>query len=177
MRRALALVAAVSALLVAGAAQARQVVYTAHLSGDAPTSSTGSHATGDARILVDTEARTVDVSLDVNGITLDGLWDTLVARPIGPIHLHLYGAHDHANPNTQVTLVFPVPFGTDYATTAVGFRVHQPPMTYAQGATLLGSSTTFEQFMASMDAGDVIVNVHTDAFHDGESSGVVTRAP
>ena len=160
--------------LSAGAAEARQLLYTADLRGDAPTSNTGSHATGQARIVVDTDAQTVDITLDVTGMTIDNLWDTLVARPIGPIHLHLYGAHNHMDPNANVSLVFPVPFGATYSVTPTGFHVSQQHATYAWGAHLLGSTTPFDQFLASMNAGDVVFNIHTDAFHDGEISGVVT---
>ena len=51
------------------------------------------------------------------------------------------------------------------------------PMAYADGAALLGSSTSFEDFLAAMDGGRVVFNIHTDAFNDGEISGVVTRTP
>ena len=138
------------------------------------TSNTGSPATGLAHILVDPQRKLVSLSLTVDGIALNGLWDNLVRAPIGPIHLHLYGAHDHADPNS-VSLVFPAPFGPSYASTRTGFQVRISNFSYVEGAGLLNSTVTFADFLAALDAGRVVVNVHTNAFHDGEISGEVIR--
>jgi len=150
------------------------LAYTAILRGDVMTSNTGSRATGLAHIQIDPQRKLVSLSLDVDGIALNGLWDNLVRAPIGPIHLHLYGGQDHADPSS-VSLVFPAPFGPSYASTKTGFQVRVADFSYVEGAGLLRSNVTFEDFLAALDAGRVVVNVHTNAFHDGEISGAVTR--
>lgn len=162
------------ALLAASPAAARQLVYTATLRGDVVTSKTGSKATGKARVVVDTDTQKVDLTLDVTGIPLDGLWDNLVAGPIGPIHMHLYSGHDHEH--ADVTLLLPVPYGATYKATPGGFSVTIKDYPYATGAALLKSGIAFDAFIADLDSGDVVLNVHTDAFHDGEISGAIAPA-
>src|SRR5262249_14504299 len=158
-----------------GAAQAKALVFTAALGGHAQPTNTGSDATGKARIVVDTDARTVDVDLDVTGITLDELWRPLAASPMGPIHLHLYGSHDHSDPNSA-SLLFPLPMGPSYAATAKGFHVATHAAPYAAGAAIVKTDASFEAFVAAMQSGRVVLNIHTDTEHDGEISGEVVPA-
>jgi len=161
--------------LVASPTSARQLAFTATLGGNAAPTDTGSDATGQARIVVDTAARTVDLTLDVQGITMDELWSKLAASPMGPIHLHRYGSHDRSA-DAAVSLVLPVPMGPAYAPTPKGFRVVMKAYPYVQGAALLKSDVSFDDFVASMQGGQVVLNIHTNAEHDGEISGEVVPA-
>ena len=152
-----------------------EVAYHATLRGDTASTSTGSKATGDAQVSVDMDAQTVDLTLNVSGITIGQLWDNLVAAPIGPIHFHIYATHDHSASDTSA-LLLPVPFGLAYAPAGDGFTVTVKDYPYAQGAALLGSDKSFVDFVAALDSGAVVLNIHTDAFQPGEISGDVTRA-
>jgi len=168
------LAAALAALLMAAspAAQAKVLAFTAALGGHAAPTDTGSDATGQASIRVDTDARTVDLTLDVQGIAEDELWSRLAASPMGPIHLHRYGSHDHSDPNSA-SLLFPVPMGPAYSATARGFHVSLKGYAYASGAATLHSDASFDDFVAAMQNGQVVLNIHTNAEHDGEISGEV----
>ena len=154
-----------------GTLLAKVLVYRSVLSGHTTTSDTGSSATGSARVRVDTNTRRVSVDLRVRGIALDALWKNLVRGPIGPIHFHQYIAR--AGQPDDVVLVLPLPYGPNYRTTRHGFRVVMKNYDYATGAQLLGSKASFEEFVAAMGGGHVILNVHTDKFTDGEISGLV----
>jgi hypothetical protein len=154
-------------------AQAKTLTYTSGLDGKVETSATGSAATGKAVLKVDTDSQIVDLDLDVAGIPLDGLFSNLVKQPLGPIHLHIYSGHDHAH--ADVTLLLPVPYGPTYAPAAGGFTVRVKGYPYATGAAVLKSTISFDQFVAALDSGDVVLNIHTDKFHDGEISGVMVR--
>jgi hypothetical protein len=156
-----------AAVLAASPAFAATKVFTAKLSGDVETSKTGSKATGTARFVVDTEKKTVDVTMEFTGLKIADLADGLVARPIGPIHLHNYGA------NGDVAVVLPTPFGAGYVDTAKGFSVTLKGFSYAEGAALLKSDLSFDGFVAAMSSGTVVLNVHTDKFGDGEISGKI----
>lgn len=159
-----------AALLAASPAFAATKVFTAKLSGDVETSKTGSKATGTARIVVDTEKKTVDVTMDFTGLKIADLEDGLLARPMGAIHLHNYLA------NGDVVLVLPTPFGPSYADTAKGFSVTMKNYPYADGASVLKSDLSFDGFLAAMASGSVVLNVHTDKFGQGEISGQVVSA-
>jgi len=152
----------------------RVVVFSTSLRGDTEPTNTGSKATGQARIAVNLGSNIVDLDLTVSGITLDQLWDNLVKAPIGPIHFHHYGSHDHGA-DAGVTLILPVPYGPDYSATRDGFKVSMTAFPYARGAALLRSGATFDDFVSSMENGMVVLNVHSDAFHDGEISGTVAK--
>ena len=154
-----------------GAAVAKVLIYRTSLSGHVSTSDTGSAATGTARVRVDTAAREVSVDLKVRGIRPDALWKNLVRGPIGPIHFHQYIPRP-GQPD-DVVLVLPLPYGPSYTATRDGFRVVMKGYDYATGAKLLGSTATFEEFVAAMGSGHVILNVHTEKFTDGEISGAV----
>ena len=160
-------VCAAAAVLAASPAFAATKVFTAKLSGDVETSKTGSKATGAARIVVDTERKTIDVTMEFTGLKIAELADGLVARPVGPIHLHNYLA------NGDVVLVLPAPFGTAYSDTAKGFNVTMKGFAYPEGAKLVGSNLTFDAFLTAMASGSVVLNVHTDKFDQGEISGQV----
>ena len=165
---------AVATLAMASAA-AETVSFRADLNGDAITSKTGSKATAKAALSIDTAKQTVNMTLDVQGISIDGLWDNLVAAPIGPIHLHHYATTDHAS-GDGVTLVMPVPFGPNYVATPGGFRVTLKDYPYATAAKLVDTKLSFAQFKASLEGGDVVLNIHTDAFNGGEISGLIVPA-
>src|SRR5262249_49782770 len=83
---------------------------------------------------------------------------------------------DHMDPNS-VSLVLPVPFGAAYKATSTGFTVRMKHYPYADGAKLLGSDLPFADFMTALDAGTIVLNIHTDKFHDGAISGDVVRSP
>jgi hypothetical protein len=162
--------------LIASKAPKRTARFTADLRGDQPPANTGSTATGKARIAVDLEARAVDLDLNVVGLRIDQLWDRLMHAPIGPIHFHHYGSMHHASDDPAVSLVLPVPFGPSYAATRTGFKVTMRGFSYAAGAALLKSDKSFDDFMAAMRMGMVALNVHTNAFTDGEINGAVLPA-
>ena len=157
-----------AASITAAPLAARTLAFHAVLVGNAGSTQTGSTATGKARVRVDTARQRVSVDLAVTGLTIDDLWDNLVAKPAGPIHFHEYPAG-----GGDATLVLPLPFGATYHKTATGFRVEMKDYDYAAGAKVLGSTTTFDTFVASLQAGRVILNVHTDRFNGGEISGTV----
>jgi hypothetical protein len=166
MLKRIVVVAAVS-LLAASPAFAAERTFSAKLSGDVETSKTGSKATGTARIVVDTDKKTVDMTIEFTGLKIADLSDGLVARPMGPIHLHNY------LPNDEVVLVLPAPFGPGYVDTSTGFKVTMTDYSYAAGAELLKSNLSFDAFLAAMASGSVVLNVHTDKFGSGEISGTV----
>ena len=124
-----------------------------------------------ARIVVDTDSKTVNMTMDFTGMKIADLSDGLIARPVGPIHLHNY------LPGGDVVLVLPSPFGPCYVDTPKGFAVTMKDMSYAAGAGILKSTLSFEDFLAAMASGSVVLNVHTDKFGDGEISGKVTAVP
>jgi CHRD domain len=169
MLKRIAFAAAIS-LLAASPAFAVEKVFTAKLSGDVETSKTGSKATGTARVVVDTDKKTVDMTMDFTGLKIADLSDGLIARPIGPIHLHNYP------PGGDVVLVLPTPFGPAYSDTAGGFKVAIKGLSYAAGADLLKSTLSFDDFLKAMASGTVVLNVHTDKFANGEISGKVVAA-
>ncbi len=176
MRRSAMKILAAALLLAPCAAQARIIAYSATLSGNSASAHTNSKATAKAQISVDPEAKTVAVRIEVAGMPLASLWDTLVAAPIGPVHLHQYAGADLADPNSS-TLAFPLPFGPSYTSTPTGFAVDTGPQSYAKGMATLGSKASFEEFVAALDRGTIVLNIHTDAFNAGEISGPVVKAP
>ena len=163
------------AVLAATPVAARDLAFTARLSGTKAPTLTGSKASGAARIVAHEESQTVDIAMDVDGLTVDDLWANLRPRPMGPIHLHLYGGTDHS-PAADAVLVFPVPYGETYAPTAKGFRVRMSGMPYAKGAAIVATKASFAEFVAALQTGKVVLNVHTNRFNDGEISGDVVPA-
>jgi hypothetical protein len=71
-------------------------------------------------------------------------------------------------------LALPLPYGATYTATADGFHVVMKDYDYAAGAKLLNSTLSFDDFVAAMKDGKVVLNVHTDKFNPGEIGGVVT---
>src|SRR5205085_11473463 len=88
--RTLFLAAASVAAATPAAASAEVLKFHVALDGKSGPEPTGSPATGTAKVRVDTVTHRVSVDLDVSGITIDDLWDTLVKAPVGPIHFHKY---------------------------------------------------------------------------------------
>jgi hypothetical protein len=154
---------------VAAPAAAEIIGFHAALDGRSGPAPTGSAATGTARITVDTDRKRVSVEMDVAGIAIPQLWDKLVAAPVGPIHLHKYASAAGGDS----VLVWPLPFGPNYSATPGGFHVAMADSDYAAGAQLLKSTLSFDDFVAAMRSGLVVLNVHTDAFNPGEISGKV----
>ena len=151
--------------------QAEILRFRAVLGGAAGSVVTDSKATGTMAMVVDTDVRRVSVNLSVDGISLDALSHAFVARPIGPVHLHQYGSHEHHG--TDVALVLPFPYGPSYRTTARGFSMVLTDHDYTAGSKLVGGTIAFDDFVAALKGGRVVVNVHTDRFEDGEISGTV----
>jgi len=162
--------ALIGTALAAAPAEARVMTFHAALDGKTGPDATGSDATGTARIRVDTDRRRVSVDMTVEGITIPQLWAKLVAKPIGPIHFHKYASADAGSASV---LVLPLPYGPNYHPTPHGIHVRMANYDYAAGAKLLNSTLSFEDFVAAMKSGLVILNVHTDKFNPGEISGKV----
>ena len=158
------LVAAIP-LVIASPVAAKTITFRATLSGIAPPTTTGSPARGTAVIRVDTSSKTVSVDLDVTGIALDQLNEGLVAKPVGPIHFHVYRTAD------DVELILPLPYGAAYKATPSGFRVSIRGYDYAAGAKLINSSATLDEFVNGLRGQRIALDVHTDKFPNGEISG------
>jgi hypothetical protein len=166
----------IAALALASApAIAETVEYRATLDGNGVTNRSGSSATANAVVTVDRVAQTVDIAITVTGLTTESLWDQLVAAPAGPIHLHRYATGDLADANSS-TLAFPVPYGATFRPTATGFSVATGPRPYSEGMATLRLTTSFDEFLAAMNSGQIVLNIHTDAFNAGEISGQVIAA-
>ena len=150
-------------------AQAKTLKFKVALDGTYGTEPTGSAATGRATVRVDTVIRRVSVDMTVDGITVDQLWDQLVAAPIGPVHFHKYAT---AAGGASV-LALPLPYGKDYSATPRGIRVKMRNYDYVAGTKVVNSTLSFEDFVAGMKSGLIILNVHTDTFNPGEISGLV----
>lgn len=160
------------ALLAAQPAAAKDLKFNAALSGDKEPTVTGSKATARAVILVDTEKQTVDLRIYANGLTVDQLSNSLRGAPMGPIHLHIYGGHDH-NHAADAELLFPAPYGPSYSGGQDSFQVETGKVAYATGAGLVRSKVAFADFVNSLQGGRVVLNIHTNKFSDGEISGDV----
>jgi hypothetical protein len=158
---------AVAMCVAAAPAEAKILKFHAVLDGKNDYAKTGSEATGRAKVRVDTDRKRVSVDLDVDGISAPQLWANLVQKPIGPIHFHLY------HPDGSAVLVLPLPYGPNYHTLPHGLHVKMVDYDYATGAKLLNSTLPFDDFVAAMKSGTVILNVHTDKFNQGEIAGKV----
>lgn len=167
--------AAAIAALAVGSAQAKELTFKAALNGQTPSTMTGSKATGQAAIRVDTDKQEVSVSLAVKGLSVDDLSSGLRKAPMGPIHLHVYGGHSHGA-NDDAELLFPLPYGSTYAPTADGFTVTVKDAPFAPAAKLVQSKSTFDDFVSALQAGRIVLNIHTNAKPEGEISGDVVPA-
>jgi hypothetical protein len=152
-------------------ASAAQLSYSASLDGVTAPTVTQSAATGTANVIVDTEAQTVSVHMQIRGITADQLWDHVIHSGMGPVHLHLYAA------NGDISLLVPFPYGASYAATPDGFTLDVENYSYAEGAAVLRSDMSFDTFVATLGSEFVYLNIHTDAFQDGEISGRLLQVP
>lgn len=161
---------AIAAALFATPAAAAELSYTATLDGVTAPTNTGSLATGTARVSVNTEAQTVSVHMQIHGVTLDQLWDHVIHAGMGPVHLHLYAA------DGDISLLTPFPYGATYTATPDGFALSVENYSYAEGAALLQSDMSFETFVSTLGSEFVYLNIHTDAFQDGEISGRLAPA-
>ena len=47
---------------------------------------------------------------------------------------------------------------------------------YAEGAKLVNSKASFDEFVAALSGGRIVVNIHTNSKTDGEISGDVVSA-
>ena len=150
-------------------ASAKILKYHAVLDGNYGAEPTHSAATGKAAIRVDTVTHKVSVDLKVDGITVDQLWDKLVAAPIGPIHFHKYATAAGGDS----VLALPLPYGANYHPRPAGMRVTMKDYDYVAGAALLKSTLSFDDFVAGMSGGLIVLNVHTDKYNPGEISGLV----
>ena len=164
MHRFITAFVAFSALFIASA-RAAELSFTAALDGATAPTITGSTATGTASVSVDTAAQTVSVHMRIAGITADQLWDHVIHSGMGPVHLHLYAA------NGDISLLVPFPYGAAYAATPDGFTLEVEDYSYAEGAALLRSDMSFDAFVQTLGSDFVYLNIHTDAYQDGEISG------
>jgi hypothetical protein len=167
MRVSLWLAIAALALPRTSPAAAETLRFHAVLTGKAEPDNTGSDATAEAKVRVDTVRKRVSVRMKVHGIAPDQLWKKLVAAPIGPVHFHQY------KEDGSVVLALPLPYGATYRATRDGFRIVSRDYDYAAGAELLNSTLRFDDFVAALQAGKVILNVHTERFNPGEIGGTV----
>ncbi|QGZ93866.1 CHRD domain-containing protein [Terricaulis silvestris] len=165
-RRFVLVTAIVSAASPVAAAELR---YTATLAGAQYPTETGSAATGTATLTVDTETQTIDAQIVITGLKFDDLAQHLAHSRMGPMHLHRYQGED-------VTLIAPFPFGESYVETADGFTVTVTDFPYAEAAERTRSSLSFDQFIAALANDPIYLNLHTEAFGDGEISGRVVSA-
>jgi hypothetical protein len=140
------------AAVAAAPAQAKIMKFHATLDSKSVYTTTGSEATAQARMFQ--------------------LWSKLMKAPIGPIHFHKVAA---AGAGSGVALVFPLPFGPLYHPTPRGIHVKMDKYDYAAGAKLLNSSLPFDDFVAAMKSGLMILNIHTEKFNQGEISGLVAE--
>jgi len=168
-RRAIFLFFAIAAASPSIRAEAEVLKFHAALDGRYGSEPSGSSATGKAAILVDTNTKRVSVVMSVSGITIDDLWDKLVDAPIGPIHFHKYATAAGGDS----VLALPLPFGPDYRATPSGLAVTMKDYDYVAGAALLKSTLSFDDFVAAMKGGLIVLNIHTDKFNPGEISGLV----
>lgn len=167
MQKLIAMLAAAAMLI--GTAHAAELHYTATLTGNQYPTETGSIATGQATIVVDAEAQTIDAAITITGIKVDQLAQHLAHSRMGPMHLHRYQGDD-------VTLIMPFPFDATYAETVDGFTVTIVDCPYADAAQAVRSDLTFDQFVAALGTDPIYLNVHTNAFGDGEIAGRVSAA-
>ncbi len=146
--------------------------FTSTLSGEQHTPAADTDATGTATLSVDDSAQTLTFSLNVIGISLDDLWDTLVEAPVGPIHLH----DGDVGANGPVVVPFAFDLAT-YSDTATGFSLLVSDYAYSDAAATSGTTLSFANYLADLQAGGSYINVHTDAFNGGEIRGQLAPVP
>ena len=146
--------------------------FEATLDSGQSTTGSDSTATGEALFLVNTHDETLDFRLGISGITLDQLWDTLVAAPIGPVHIH------DAPRGQTGPVAIPFAFNmTDYMATASGFWLSVTDYAYADAVGISGFPESFNDFVAGLRDAQYYINVHTDAWNAGEIRGQLAPVP
>lgn len=158
------------AFAFAAPAVADQITFSATLRGDKEPTNTGSKATGSVAIVVHGDSQTVDVSATVSGIAPADFATHLAHAPVGPMHLHIYAT------NGDVSLLLPFPMGPEYQAAGGGFTYKRTAYAYAEGAKIVSSTISFDDFVKALGSGAVVFNIHTNAFGDGEISGKVESA-
>lgn len=165
---------------ISAPASAEILRFHANLDGKYGSEPTGSPATGRAAIRIDTVTKRMSVDLTVQGITVDQLWAKLVARPIGPIHFHEYNmapmsgmAGMSGGGGGSAMLALPLPYGPSYQPTNGGMHVKMKDFDYATDAALVDAHLSFDDFIAGLRNGRIVLNVHTNKFNPGEISGLV----
>ncbi|MBL8536643.1 MAG: CHRD domain-containing protein [Hyphomonadaceae bacterium] len=153
----------------AGQTHAVELRYMASLSGDQYPTETGSAATGTATLVVDPATQTIDAVIRIDGIRFEQLAHHLAHSAVGPMHLHRYQGDD-------VSLILPFPLNASYAETATGFTVTMNDVPYQDAAAIVHSELSFEQFVGALSTDPIYLNIHTNAFGDGEISGRVIQA-
>lgn len=157
--------------MIASAASATTFTFNSVLNSAQAVPASDSSATGTATLKIDDVDETLDFRLDVSGITLDGLWDTLVAAPAGPIHFH------DAPKGSTGPIVIPFPFDMTYAATDDGFSLTTTDYAFATAIDTAGVSETFDEFLDGMLKRSYYINIHTDVMPDGEIRGQLTPVP
>lgn len=164
---------------IAAPASAEILKFHANLDGKYGSEPTGSSATGHASIKIDTVTKRMSVDLRVQGITVDQLWTKLVAKPIGPIHFHEYnmpampGMAGMSGAGGSAMLALPLPYGPSYQATNGGLHVKMKNFDYAADAALVDAHLSFDDFLAGIRNGLIVLNIHTNKFNPGEISGLV----
>ena len=164
--------AVVVAAMLPSVASAALLTYTADLSGDQHTPTVMTDATGTATLRVDDVAQTLSFQMDVSGIYLDDLWDTLVAAPVGPIHLH----DGDVGVNGPVVIPFAFDLAT-YSATASGFSLNVSEYSFADAAATSGTDLGFDEYLARLNARGSYINIHTNDFNSGEIRGQLAAVP
>ncbi|MEL6100548.1 MAG: CHRD domain-containing protein [Pseudomonadota bacterium] len=166
--------AAAAALTLFGAIHASAAVFAfdSNLSGDQEVPPVVTPASGSAELKVNDVTETLSFMMSIEGIDLDGLFDDLVAAPVGPVHLH------NAPAGSNGPIVVPFAFNTvDYTDTASGFTLEVEDYAYADAVAISGSTTSFSDFLTGLSSGEYYINVHTDAFGSGELRGQLSAVP
>ncbi len=157
--------------MVASAASAATFDFTSVLNSAQAVPGSDSTATGTATLRIDDADKTLDFRLDISGITLDGLWDTLVANPAGPIHFH------DALVGMTGDIVIPFPFPMGYTETDGGFSLETTDYAFADAIDIAGVTESFDEFLAGMLERSYYINIHTDMMPAGEIRGQLTPVP
>lgn len=165
-----ALVGFAIALTAAISAHAAPVVYTTTLTGPAENPANASPGTGQATVIFDAVAHTLEVNE-----TFSGLLGTTTAS-----HIHCCIAPPGA---TGVATMLPtfslLPLGVGSGTFDQTFgtlasATYNPAFVTAHGGTADGAEIALA---AGLDAGQSYLNIHTNLFPAGEIRGFLTLAP
>jgi hypothetical protein len=170
LRSLIASLAGAALLSLAGAAQAALFVYNANLSG--PNEGNASPGLGFATIAFDNVAHTLQVATTFTGLT----------SPTTAAHIHCCTAvagTGTANVATQLPSFVGFPLGVTSGVFANTFDLTlasswNPAFITANGGTTAGAEAALE---AGSAAGQAYLNIHTNAFPNGEIRGFLTAVP